>query len=61
MTHNNGIIKYDYLPIHTKPLLSEAEWNTLLFSFGYEMTEYYEKTRALTDSLIETVRAKWNI
>lgn len=57
----NGIFEYNYLPLHAKELLTEAEWDTLLFSFGDGMTEHYEKTKALTDSLIEAVKAKWNI
>lgn len=57
----SGIFEHNYLPLQAKKLLTEKEWNTLLYSFGDDMGEHYVKTKEMCDSLIDIVKKTWNI
>ena len=57
----NGVFEYNYLPLQAKGLLTDEEWNALMYSFGDDMSAHYEETKRLTDLLIDDVKKTWNI
>ena len=56
-----GVINYNYLPLMAKQYLTDEEWNKIIYSFGDDMLQHYERVKVLSDEIISKTKTRYSL